>query len=96
MYSKNTLNKIPIIVNPIIHTIKEYDKLIIILFLKAEKLLIIDESIFITNDSILSITSFWSLVLIILVNIAPEVTPNNNTTITKTLIFLLGKRIFLI
>lgn len=96
IYNKNIFAIIPIMVKPNIQITNEYDKLLIILFLKARILLMVWLSIFDINNSILSMTSFLSLKSIILANIAPDVTPKNNIAITKKLIFLLGNIIFLI
>ena len=96
IYNRKTLIKIPIIVNPNIHIINEYDILVIILFLNANILFIFWLSIFDINVLILSITKFLSFISMMVENIAPDVTPNSNIIITKKLIFLLGNNMLLI
>ena len=95
-YNRNILNNTPIIVIPNIHIIIEYDLFVKILFLNANKLLMVWLSILEMNSCIFSITSFLSFRSIMFENIAPDITPRNNTVITKIFIFLLGNIMLLI
>ena len=75
IYKRNMLTKSPIIVNPSIHIINEYEIFVTILFLNASILFSCWLSMFDINYVILSVTNFWSFRSMMFENIAPVITP---------------------